>query len=151
MYVCHVTPPCLVPLSLPTALRADNILKELKDVSWETLSDGKVMSNGTYTRPGVLRLPDSRRRKIEAEYATEDQRRNAAVHFWLVSDPYASWRTLVTKLDWYEEYDVAKQIHRYAEKLTGMSCTHQITALCVFKCSSTKIQTATIVICWSHT
>ena len=124
VYVCHVTPPCLVPLSLPTALTADNVLRELKDVSWETLSEGKDLSDGSYTGPGVLRLPDSQRHKIEAEYTTEDQRRNAAVHFWLVSDSHASWRTLVKELNQYEEYDVAKQIHRYAEKLTGMSCTH---------------------------
>ena len=109
------------------------------------------MSDGKYYAPGVLRLPNSQRRKIKAEYTTEDQRKNAAVHFWLVSDPHASWRRLTSELDWYEEYDVAKQIHRYAEKLTGMICTHQIAALCVFKYSSTKIQTATIVICWSRT
>ena len=151
MYVCHVTPPCLVPLSLPTALTADNVLRELKDVSWETLSEGRVNSSGTYIKPGILRLPDSRRRKIEAEYATEDQRRNAAVHFWLVSDPYASWRRLITELDMLAEHDMTKQIRRYAEKLTGMTSTHQIAALCMFKCSSTKIQTATIVICWSRT
>ena len=157
MYVCHVTPPCLVPLSLPIALTADNVLRELKDVSWKTLSWGKTLSEDLLisinlsTNPGVLKLPESQRYKIEAEYTTEDQWRNAAVHSWLVSDPYASWRRLITELDQYEEYDVAKQIHRYAEKLTGMTCTHQIAALCVFKCSSTKIQTATIVICWSRT
>ena len=151
MYVCHVTPPCLAPLSLPTALTADNILRELKDVLWETLSEGKTTSGGRYIFSGVLRLPKSQRRKIEAEYTTEDQWRNAVVHFWLVSDPYASWRRLIGELDKREEYAVANQIHRYAEKLTGMSCTHQIAALCVFKYSSTKIQTATIVICWSRT
>ena len=151
MYVCHVTPPCLAPLSLPTALTADNVIRELKDVSWETLSWRKAISSGVYRHPGVLRLPESQQRKIKAEYTTEDQWRNAAVHFWLVSDPYASWRRLTSDLDVYEEYDVAKQIHRYTEKLTGMICTHQIAALCVFKYSSTKIQTATIVICWSRT
>ena len=140
VYVCHVTPPCLVPFSLPTALTANNVLRELKDVSWETLSEDKILSDSIiYTCPGVLRLPNSRRRKIEAEYATEDQRRNAAIHFWLVSNPYASWRRLITELDELGEHDMAKQIHRYTEKLTGMSCTHQITALCVFKYSSTKI------------
>ena len=151
MYVCDVTPPCLAPLSLPTALTADNVLRELKNVPWETLLEGKTLSDDTYTSPGVLRLPDFQRRKIEAEYATEDQRRNAAVHFWLVSDPHASWRRLITDLDELEEHDMAKQIHRFAEKLTGMTCTHQIAALCVFKYSSTKIQTATIVICLSRT
>ena len=136
-----------VPLSLPTALTADNVIRELKDVSWETLSKGMKISGGIFIMSGVLNLPDSQRRKIEAEYTTEDQQRNAAVHFWLVSDPYASWRRLIGELDRRKEYAVAKQIHRYAEKLTGMTSTHQITALCVFKYSSTKIQTAIIVIC----
>ena len=86
-----------------------------------------------YESPGILRLSDSQRHKIEAEYATEDQRRNAAVQFWLVSDPYASWRRLIIELDVFEEHAVAKQIHRYAEKLTGMKCTHHnlITAIII--------------------
>ena len=122
---------CLIfiSVSLSTALTADNVLKELKDVSWETLSRGKVLSDGEYQPPGVLGLPDSQRRKIEAEYTTEDQWRNAAVHFWLISHPYASWRRLITKMGWYEEYAVAKRIHCYAEKLTGMTSSHQIVAL----------------------
>ena len=120
-----------IPLSLPTALTVDNVLRELKNVSWEKLSKGMSLSVGTYRVPGILFLPGSQRRKIEAEYATEDQRRNAAVQFWLVSDPYASWRRLITELDAYEEHAVAKQIHHYAEKLTGMKCTHHslITAI----------------------
>ena len=149
--MCDVIPRLLFLSSLPTALTADNVLRELMDVSWDTLSTCKTLSGGVYMFPGVLRLPESQRHKIEAEYTTEDQRKNAAVHFWLVSDPYASWRRLIKELDRLEEHAMARQIHRYAEKLTGMSCTHQITALCMFKYSSTKIQTATIVICWSRT
>ena len=71
--------------------------------------------------PGVLWLPDSQLRKIEAEYTTDDQRKNAAIKFWLVSDPYASWRRLITELDWVQEHTVANQIHCYAENLTGMT------------------------------
>ena len=122
-----------IPLSLPTALTVDNVLRELKDVSWEKLSKGMSLPVGVYRSPGILFLPDSQRHKIEAEYATEDQRRNAAVQFWLVSDPYASWRRLITELDVFEEHAVAKQIHRYAEKLTGIKCTHHnlITAIII--------------------
>ena len=72
---------------------------------------------------GVLQLSDSQRHKIESEYSTEDQKRNAAVQLWLASDPRASWRRLITQLDMFEEHAVAKQIHRYAEMLTGMICT----------------------------
>ena len=37
------------------------------------------------------------------------------------------------ELDEFEEHAVAKQIHRYAEKLTGMKCTHHnlITAIII--------------------
>ena len=59
-----------------------------------------------------------------AEYSTEDQRRSAAVQYWLATDPHASWRRLITQLDQFEEHDVAEQIHRYAEKLTGMIIMH---------------------------
>ena len=122
-----------IPLSLPTALTVDNVLRELKDVSWEKLSKGMSLSVSVYVEPGILCLSYSQRCKIEAEYATEDQRRNAAVQLWLVSDPYASWRRLIRRLDEYEEYAVAKQIHRYAEKLTGMKSTDHnlITAIII--------------------
>ena len=128
-----------IPLSLPTALTVDNVLRELKDVSWETLSEGKTLSDGRYWIPGVLSLPKFQQNKIAAEYSTEDQQRNAAVHLWLVSDPYASWRRLITQLDYYEEHAVVKQIDHYAEKLTGMkyTCTHLITASFVYEYSIT--------------
>ena len=48
-----------IPLSLPTALTVDNVLRELKDVSWEKLSKGMSLSVGGYMSPGILFLPDS--------------------------------------------------------------------------------------------
>ena len=115
-----------MPLSLPSALTVDNVLRELKDVSWETLSNEKELLDGVTTCFGVLQLPESQRHKIEAEYSTEDEQRTAAVRYWLATDPYASWRRLITRLYTFEEHAVAKQILRYAEKLTGMTCTLQI-------------------------
>ena len=118
-----------MPLSLPSALTVDNILRELKDVSWQTLSSEKVLSDGvTSALNGFLQLPKSQRHKIEAEYSTEDERKTAAVRYWLASDPYASWRRLIRQLNFFEEHAVAKQILHsdYAEKMTGMTCTLQI-------------------------
>ena len=106
---------------LPTALTADNVLRELKDVSWTILSSNKWRGL-TVLHNGVLWLPDSQRRKIESEYSTEDQQKKVAIQFWLSSDPFASWRRLIRQLDQFEEHAVAKQIGRYAEKLTGMTC-----------------------------
>ena len=111
---------------LPTALIADKVLRELKDVSWEILTNEKMLSDGWTIHHGVLSLPASQRCKIESEYSTEDQQKKAAVQFWLSFDPSASWRRLIRQLDDFEEHVVAKQIHCYAEKLTGMTYTLQI-------------------------
>ena len=86
----------------------DNILKELKQVKWETL------------RRGVLLLPYSQQLKIEEKYAGETERKREGVKHWLWNCPYASWRMLITRLDMYEQHAVADQIRGYAEKLTGM-------------------------------
>ena len=127
--MCWCNPSLCVPLSLPSALTANNVLRELKGISWETLSSDEVVSLGRrhiLYSGGVLRLPKSQRYKIEVEYSTEDKRRTAAVRYWLASDPYASWRRLIRQLHTFEEHAVAKQILHYAEKLTGMTCTLQI-------------------------
>ena len=92
----------------------DNILKELKGVSWETLS-------GTYTSiaGGVLELTPSQKAKIEREYTTEDDRKKAGITYWTWNHPYSSWRLLITELD-RKEHAVADKLRQYAEKLTGM-------------------------------
>ena len=84
----------------------DNILKELKQVKWDKLQH-------------VLQLPFSQRRKIEEKYAGETERKREGVKYWLWNCPYASWRMLITQLDWQREHAVADQIRGYAEKLTG--------------------------------
>ena len=96
-----------------TALTVDNVVRELKDITWDILCG----DDRTY---GVLDLPDSQRHKIEDKYATENQCRNAAVHFWLFSDPYASWRKLIRQLDCLRQHTLAERIRDYAEKLSGM-------------------------------
>jgi hypothetical protein len=86
----------------------DNILKELKQVKWKIL------------RLQVLLLPDFQRDKINEKYAGETERKREGVKYWLWNCPYASWRWLITRLDWQKEHAVADQIRGYAEKLTGM-------------------------------
>ena len=83
-------------------------------MSWRTLSDSY------YVVDDVLQLPPSQKRRIEREFATEDDRKKAAVMYWLRSHPYASWRLLITQLDWKRKHAVANDLQQYAEKLTGM-------------------------------
>ena len=119
----HVIPLSLFLSPSDTALTVDNVVREfeLKDITWDTLC-----GITEFVSSGVLLLPPSQRRMIENEYATENQRRNAAVHFWLFSDPYASWRRLIRQLGGSQEHALADCIRVYAEKLTGMfiSCLY---------------------------
>ena len=99
----------------PTALTVKNVLNELKKVDWKTLC-----GDGTYIIGGVLELPPSQRRRIEKDFTTDDERRTAAVSFFLTYHPYASWRLLIDRLDWHGEHSLSERLHPYAEKLTGM-------------------------------
>ena len=101
--------PCLPVFPIATALTTENVVRVLKGVRLDTLCT-------------VLAIPYSQQRKIEREFASEDQRRTAAVNFYLHNDPYASWRNVIRKLDLHGEHH---KIQHYAEKLTGMliSCT----------------------------
>ena len=95
---------------IATALTTENVVRVLKRLQWDRLCDL------------VLYIPSSQQRKIENEFANEDQRRTAAVNFYLHNHPYASWRQIIRSLDWCGEHH---KIQHYAEKLTGMliSCT----------------------------
>ena len=93
---------------IATALTTENVARVLKGVQWDRL------------RNLVLVIPQQR--KIESEFASEDQRRTAAVNFYLHNHPYALWRDIIRRLDM---WSVHHKIQHYTEKLTGMliSCT----------------------------
>ena len=107
----------IFPLSLilpSTALTVENVLNELKEVNWNTLCDGYTLIGG------ILELHYSQRKRIEKDFATEDERRTAAISFWLTYHPYASWRLLIhtLKVEW--KHNLSAALHPYAEKLTGI-------------------------------
>ncbi len=109
MYV-HVSVHCmcilvsyLLAFLFATALIAENILRVLKQLQWDRLCT-------------MLQVHHSQQMKIEREFAGEDQRRTAAVNFYLHNNPYASWRHIIRCLDYWGEHH---KIQHYAEKLTG--------------------------------
>ena len=93
-----------------TALIPDNILNELKEVNWKIVG-------GFH---GVLDLPESVRERIKRMYVSEEERKSAGVLWWVDHHPRASWRLLITQLDYNREHSLANRIHQYAEKVTGM-------------------------------
>ncbi len=67
----------------------------------------------------ILRIPNSKLDAIEKECSTDEERLRVHVQYWLLRDPYASWRRIIWQLDYYEHSAIADTIRSYAEKLTG--------------------------------
>ena len=74
-----------------------------------------------------LYVPNSKLDAIASENSTDRQRLAAVIRYWILRDPYASWRMLIRRLDSYNVlnhesdkwHDVADRIRKYAEKKTG--------------------------------
>ena len=75
----------------------------------------------------MLGIPGTKLDEFEKEHATTDEQEVAAVRYWLLRDPLASWRRIIYQLDFWaslrgdDHYiDIADRIRHYAEELTGM-------------------------------
>ena len=67
----------------------------------------------------MLWVYDSKLDPIDADHTTDEEKKGAVIRYWLLRDPYASWRMLILRLDVYEKFDIADRIRNYAEKQTG--------------------------------
>ena len=95
-------------------LSVENVMAVLEALPWRRVGD-------------ELYVPYS---KLASENSTDRQRLAAVIRYWILRDPYASWRRLIHTLDSYVSYifndddnnkwrDVADRIRKYAEKQTG--------------------------------
>ena len=67
-----------------------------------------------------LFIPKSKRDEIREKFKDEMEQKKQLILYWLNTDPSASWRTLIHRLDALEETKLADSIRSYAEPLTGM-------------------------------
>ena len=88
-------------------LTVDNVRKALHGIHWREVG---VM----------LFIPYSKFSEIEGEYHSDEEREVAVIRYWILRDPYASWRRIIERLEWNNKYDHAVRIHHYSEELTGM-------------------------------
>ena len=77
--------------------------------------------------PNILGILSGKLDEIKADHHSTDEQEVAAVRYWLLRDPLASWRRIIYQLDFwaddtgYGHYsDIADRIRHYAEELTGM-------------------------------
>ena len=67
-----------------------------------------------------LDVPSSKCDAIALENSTDRQRLAAVIRYWILRDPYASWRGLIHELEGNGKWhDVVDRIRKYAEKQTG--------------------------------
>ena len=98
-----------VGLYLPAGLTVDNVRKALREIHWYKIGE-------------ILRIPNSKLREIEGEYPSDEEREVAVIRYWILRDPFASWRRIIDRLtDWGKHYHCIG-IRHYSEELTGM-CT----------------------------
>ncbi len=82
------------------SLSVDNVMSALKGLPWRVANS-------------ILRVPHS------AIDSTDEERLRVCVQYWLLRDPYASWRMVIWILDIYKHSAIADTIRSYAERLTG--------------------------------
>ena len=70
-----------------------------------------------------LYIPESKQEEIRQKFADEMEQKNQSICYWINTDPLASWRRLITALDWMRQSHLADSIRPNAEPLTG---SHQI-------------------------
>ena len=88
-------------------LTVDNVRKALHGIPW--LEVGRM-----------LYIPESKLSEIEGEYCSDEEREVAVIRYWILRDPFASWRRIIEQLERNARHDHAIRIHHYSEELTGM-------------------------------
>ena len=123
---CHI----LVVTLFMTLLYADviplipsNVMKAVREVmGWW----------GVTALADRLSVPQSKQDEIRRNFPDEMEQKRQAVSYWINTDPLASWKRLITALDWMEETKVADSIRSNAEPLTGIVTMYYY---CMFSCT----------------
>lgn len=97
-----------------------------------------------------LDIPEKVLDGFESEYSSDAERFKAAIRYWLLRDPLASWRKLIFELDCEDIDDggdfreVADNIRSYAEKQPGQPWV-DIIVLTLFKKQFVKPESFVLV------
>ena len=68
----------------------------------------------------MLFIPDSKLIEIEGEYRSDEECEVAVIRYWILRDPFASWRRLINQLEDLDKHDHTIALYHYSEELTGM-------------------------------
>ena len=68
----------------------------------------------------MLSIPPSKLSEVAGEYRSDEEREVTVIRYWILRDPFASWRRIIERLEDSERHDRAITLHHYSEELTGM-------------------------------
>ena len=68
----------------------------------------------------MLSIPESKLSEIEGEYRSDEECEVAVIRYWILRDPFASWRRIIERLEYQLKHDHAIILYHYSEELTGM-------------------------------
>ena len=68
---------------------------------------------------GYLYISKEKRKEIQLVYSDHEEQRRQLILYWMSTDPLASWRRLITELDWMGQSPVADGIRDFAEPLAA--------------------------------
>ena len=68
----------------------------------------------------MLSIPSSKRSEVAGEYCGDEEHEVAVIRYWILRDPFASWRRIIERLEIHRRHDHAITLHHYSEELTGM-------------------------------
>ena len=97
---------CMMLLSPAAGLTINNVRKALHGIHWREVSE-------------MLRIPYSKLDEIEGEYPSDEEHEVAVIRYWILRDPFASWRRIIERLEDWRKHDHAITLHHYSEELTG--------------------------------
>ena len=88
-------------------LTIDNVRKALHGIHWHEVGR-------------MLLILVSKLSEIEGEYRSDEEREVAVIRYWMLRDPFASWRRIIEQLEARGKHDHAITLYHYSEELTGM-------------------------------
>ena len=102
---------CVFMCAAGVTLTPSNVMRVMKEVEWWGIG-----GLGSY-----LYIPRSKEEEIRQNFLHEMDQIKQAISYWINTDPLASWRRLITGLDWMSEIKLADSIRSNAEPLTGIN------------------------------
>ena len=104
---------CVLMCATGVPLTPSNVMRVASEVEewWGDGYDGEMA--------GQLFIPDSKQEEIRQMFPGEMEQKKQSISYWINMDPLASWRRLITRLDWMRQFRVADSIRHNAEPLTG--------------------------------